>query len=73
VLAPGEGWLVKRHVADEVEGVKVLANFFGQRLKRQPYGAAIARSRLATLPAVIQHPGMFHLGRHDVALGGIGL
>ena len=34
-LAARERWLVECHVADEVEGVEVLADFFGQRVKGQ--------------------------------------
>ena len=36
-LAAGERRLVESDVADEVEGIEILADFFGQRLKREAF------------------------------------
>ncbi len=36
-LTPGERRLVEGHVADEVEGVEVLAHFLGQRIEQQAF------------------------------------
>ena len=36
-LAPGERRLVEGHVADEIEGVEVLAHFLGQRIEQQAF------------------------------------
>jgi len=48
-LPPGERWLIKRHVANEVKGVKVLAHLIGQRLKGQPFTREFIDNGLLTV------------------------
>ena len=45
-LAAGERRLVEGHVADEVEGVEVLADLLGQRLEQQALGFEFFDDRL---------------------------
>ena len=48
-LAPGERRLVEGDVADEVEGVEVLAHFLGERVERQALGFQFLDDRLLAL------------------------
>ena len=42
-LASGERRPIEGHVADEVEGVEVLADFLGQRFEQQPFALPVLR------------------------------
>ena len=59
-LAARQRRLVECHVADEVEGVEVLANFLRQRVKRQPFvfqfldDGLLALGRFPALEEIIQ-------------------
>ena len=51
-LAAGERRLVEGDVADQVEGVEVLAHFLGQRVERQALGFQFLDDGLLALGAV---------------------
>ncbi len=51
-LAPGERRLVEGHVADQVEGVEVLAHFLGQRIEQQAFVLQFLDDGLLALGAV---------------------
>ena len=48
-LAAGERRLVEGDVADEVEGIEVLAHFLGERVERQALGFQFLDDRLLAL------------------------
>jgi hypothetical protein len=51
-LAAGQGWLVEGHMADEVEGVVIAADLFGEFVKEDPPGGELLDDGLLFLGVI---------------------